>query len=83
MTAATDRVSRITTASPEQRLCAAMLVDAQEACRRGCGESCEWLERVGLSYLLVVAGDREDLDQFAQRLKPGTVQLRLEAIGWP
>lgn len=73
-----DVINRIVDATPEQRLAAAMLVDAREACHRGCSESCEWLQRRGLAYLLVIGGDRNDVDILAARLlPPDDLQLRL------
>ena len=78
---ALDLVALVESASPEQRLIAAMLVLAADDCRNGDSTACDWLMRCGPGALEIVAlSGREDLDVLIRRLLPDTdVQLRLEA----
>ena len=74
-----DLVALVESATPEQRLIAAQLIEAMEGCRMGDHSDCQWLERRGYDALLVVASsDRLDVDVLAKQLIPTTRQLRME-----
>jgi hypothetical protein len=65
-----EHITRIASATGEQRLAAAMLADAIAACRVGCRESCSWLECRGLDYVAIITPAGRDPVSLAHHLAP-------------